>query len=182
MLRYLFILLIAVLLGYFTLQSKLNERKLDLPVYLRTDTIVKEHSTNVQIFTRSLYKPDSAETIKLKNDYSNIWAHLNNLYVTNDVEAGMEFYTEDWFKQIVKHYNGKQNSIIKRMDEQHQLHIQNWSSDGLVCTAVDSNVVLHTIFAHNMEQKSVVNMAVVLLFQGDNWRLDAIRVLSQSKY
>jgi hypothetical protein len=116
----------------------------------------------------------------LKKDYSNIWAHLNHLYATNDVVAGKEYYTEDWFKQICRHFNGIQQPVLTRTDEQHELHIQNWASDGLICTAIDSNVVFNTNFPDKTVRRTRAVIAVVLLLQGDHWRLDAIRIINET--
>jgi len=179
MLRILFISLLVLLLGFFFLQRRLNERNEEKPVFLRTDEIALAHQTKIQTTVHSLYKPDSLQLETLKKDYSNIWAHLNHLYASNDVEAGKEYYTEDWFKQICRHYNGVQQPLIKREDEQHELHIQNWSSDGLICTAIDSNVVLKTIYPDKKIQRTKASIAVVLLFQGDHWRIDAMRVIDE---
>jgi hypothetical protein len=180
MLRILFISLIVLLLGYFFLQGRLNERNGEKPVFLRTDEIALNHQTKIQTTVHSIYIPDSLQLESLQKDYSNIWAHLNHLYATNDVEAGKEYYTEDWFKQIVHHYNGAQQPLLTRTDEQHELHIQNWAWDGLVCTAIDSNVVLKTIYPDKTIQHTKANIAVVLLFQGDHWRIDALRLISES--
>lgn len=179
MLRILFISLIVLLSGFLFLQGRLNERNSEKPVFLRTDKIALNHRTTIQTTVHSMYKPDSLQLETLKKDYSNIWAHLNHLYATNEVEAGKEYYTEDWFKQICLHYNGLQEPLIKREDQQHELHIQNWSSDGLICTAIDSNVVLKTIYPGNKIQSTKANIAVVLLFQGDHWRIDAMRVIDE---
>lgn len=179
MLRILFISLLVLLLGFFFLQGRLNVRNEEKPVFLRTDEIALNHQTNIQTTIHSVYKPDSLQLETLKKDYSNIWAHLNHLYASNDVEAGKEYYTEDWFKQICSHYNGIQQPLVTRRDEQHELHIQNWASDGLVCTAIDSNVILHYQYPDKANKTTKANLAVVLLFQGDHWRIDAIRVIDE---
>lgn len=180
MLRILFISLIVLILGFFFLQGKLNVSNGVKPAFLVTDKIALNHHTTIQTSVHSLYKPDSLELLKLKTDYSNIWAHLNHLYATNDVEAGKEYYTEEWFKQLVRHYNAIQQPLITRTDEQHELHIQNWASDALICTAIDSNVVLHYNYPNNIKKTYKVNLAVVLLFEGDNWRIDAIRIIDET--
>jgi hypothetical protein len=179
MLRILFISLIILLLGFLFLQGRLNERNGEKPVFLRTDEIALNHQTKIQTTVHSIYKPDSLQLETLKKDYSNIWAHLNHLYASNDVEAGKEYYTEDWFKQICRHYSGVQQPLLTRTDEQHELQIQNWSSDGLICTAIDRNIILKTVYPGNKIQRTKANIAVVLLFQGDHWRIDAMRVIDE---
>jgi len=96
------------------------------------------------------------------------------------VEAGKEYYTEDWFRQLCLHYQGIQKPVITREDKQHELHIQNWSSDGLICTAIDSNVVFTYLYPDNHIDKTKATIALVLLYQGDHWRIDAIRVISET--
>lgn len=176
MMRILFISLILILAAFLFLQGRLNKRNEENPVFLRHDEIAAAHKTKINTAVHSIYKPDSAQLEKLKNDYSNLWAHLNHLYETNDVETGKEYYTEDWFKQINHHYNGFVPSTIKRSDVQHELHIENWAWDGLACTVSDSNVVLHYQYPDKSVKTTSANLELVLLFQGDNWRIDALRV------
>lgn len=178
MMRLLFILLLLLVAGFLFLQGRLNERNEEKPVFLRTDQIANAHQTNIEVSVHSLYKPDSLQLAILKRDYKNLWAHLNHLYQTNDVEAGKEYYTEDWFKQLVRHYNGTVCTGVSRTDEQHQLHIQNWAWDGLVCTAIDSNVVIRYQYPGQPVKTIKANLALVLLYQGDHWRLDALRFMS----
>jgi hypothetical protein len=116
----------------------------------------------------------------LQKDYANIWAHLNHLYQTNDVEAGKEFYTEDWFKQICSHYRNKIDTQIDRKDLNHFLEIQNWSSDGLICTAIDKNVNFIYNYPNHQIKKTRADIAVILHFQGDNWRIDALKILKET--
>ena len=179
--RWFFISVLATTGLFLFLQGRWKDRNDELPVFLRTDKRALAHHTQIQTTIHSLYRPDSLQLETLKKDYANAWAHLNYLYATNNVEAGKEYYTEDWFKQMVRHYNGKVKTNIIRYDEQHHLHIQNWASDGLACTAIDSNLVFKTIYPGNKIRRSRVHLAVVLLFQGDHWRIDALRVLRKEQ-
>ncbi len=180
--RWLFILFVGLIAGFLFLLIRKQQHNEALPVFLLTDTIAKEHHTNVNISINSLYKPATAEIDVLKKDYSAIWAHLNYLYETNDVEKGKEYYTEDWFKQICSHLDNKLiPSEVYRKDVEHNLLIQNWESDGLVCTVIDSNVVFKYTYANSHTIMSKATLAVVLLFQGDHWRIDAIRVINEKK-
>jgi hypothetical protein len=164
------------------LQSKIMQRNEEQPLFLREDIIADSHQTNITVKAHSLYLPTDAQTNNLAIDYANLWAHLNNLYATNNVEAGKEYYTEDWFKQICRHYNGIVKTSIKRTDVKHELHIINWSSDGLICTAIDSNVVFNYQYFDGTEKNTRADIAVVLLFQGDRWRLDGIRIINENKF
>lgn len=150
----------------------------EIPIFLRHDNIAAEHSTEIKLQFQSMYVPDTIQQKTLLKDYSAIWAHLNHLYNTNDVVQGKEYYTEDWFKEICSQYEAPIAGHITRKDSIHHLYVQNWSDDGLVCTAIDSNVVLLYQYPH----KQVItkeNLAIVLLFQGDHWRIDALTVLDQ---
>lgn len=179
MMRIVFICFIVLLTAYLFLQGRWNERNGEKPVFLRTDAITNAHQTKINITVHSIHKPDSFQLAMLKKDYSNIWAHLNHLYQTNDVEAGKEYYTEDWFKQINHHYNLPVQTNTIRTDEQHELHIRNWAWDDLVCTAIDSNLVLRYRFPDNTVKNTRATIAVVLLYQGDHWRIDALRVVKE---
>jgi hypothetical protein len=179
--RILFILFIALLSVFIFLQLRSQKPAEQLPVFLRADGIADEHDTDIDIRLHSRYKPAWFELDKLRKDYSDLWAHLNHLYSTNDVEAGKEYYTEDWFKQICSHYETKQEASIIRTDSAHQLNIINWASDGLVFTAIDSNVVLKYQYKDKSTKTTISDIAVVLLFQGDHWRLDAIRIINEKE-
>ena len=179
--RILFILVMVLTAGFLFLQGRLNERNGEKPVFLRTDEIANAHQTKIDIKVHSIYQPDSFQLAMLKRDYSNIWAHLNHLYETNEVEAGKEYYTEDWFKQINHHYNRKIQTGVKRTDEQHELHIQNWAWDGLVCTAIDSNLIFRYQFPDKTVKTTLATIAIVLLYQGDHWRVDALRLIKELK-
>lgn len=181
MLKLFFFGLGLLLIGYVLLESRVRQRTDDKPVFLRTDTIARAHNTQITIrLHTSRHRPSDVQLDALKTDYANLWAHLNHLYATNEVETGKEYYTEGWFKQICRHYRGKQPSVGSRSDLRHDLHLQNWSSDGLVCTAIDSNVVLTYHLRHQPALTTRATIAVALLYQGDHWRIDAMRVLQES--
>lgn len=173
--RLLFLVLIFVTGSLLFLNSRLNVRNGELPVFLLKDKIADAHNTDIYVTAHSIFKPDSLQIEILKRDYSNLWAHLNHLFETNDIEAGKEYYTEAWFKQINHHYQGVIISGIKRTDLQHNLQIQNWSMDGLACTVSDNNILFFYKYPDNKTRRSKVNLEMVLLYQGDHWRIDAIR-------
>jgi hypothetical protein len=181
MMRILFLLLIALLSGYFYLQGKVNQRIDELPSFLRTDAIANGHQTQIGASFHSNYLPTENQSNQLIEDYSNLWAHLNHLYATNDVTVGKEYYTEAWFKQLCQHYDGVQEPLIIRTDVQHQLHVMNWSKDGLVCNVIDSNVVFNYEFPDNINKKTMATIALALLYQGDHWRLDAFRIINEKE-
>lgn len=181
MVRILLYLLICLPLGYLLLLGLFSTPKDEIPVFLRTDAIAAAHQTKISLHPGSFYQPNAAQLEQLKADYGHIWAHLNHLYATNDITAGKEFYTEDWFRQLNHHFTGIRTPLVTRTDRQHDLHIQTWSRDGLVCTAIDSNAVLQYTYPDKTSEITSATVAVVLLFQGDHWRIDAIRVLSEER-
>lgn len=178
--KILFIVFVFLTATLLFLQSRLYERNGELPVYLRHDQIAADHSTNIDFTIKSIFKPDSIQIQTLKKDYSNLWAHLNHLHETNEIEAGKEYYTEDWFRQINHHYAGTIESGIKRSDLQHNLQVENWSTDGLACTISDKDVLLIYQFPDHTSRRSKVDLEMVLLYQGDHWRIDAIRVMDET--
>lgn len=173
----------VAVISLFFLVLRIKERQVtqEVPIFLKSDDIVNAHKTDIDILLQSKYEPDSFQLEVLKSDYSNIWAHLNYVYETNDILAGKEYFTEAWMKQMTTNYNGKlKSSVIIRQDVKHNLYIQNWSTDGLVCTAIDSNVELKYLFLDGQVKVNQANIAVVLLFQGDHWRVDAMRIIDES--
>jgi hypothetical protein len=180
MMRLLFISTIGVVVAYFVLQSRLTTNSTEKPIFLQTDEIAHTHQTLINTKIHSLIEPDSFQLETLKTDYSNLWAHLNHLYTTNDIETGKEYYTEDWFKQLNNQYTGKTKAAIVREDKEHNLHIINWDDDNLLCTAIDSNAVLCYYYPDKTIKKTKATLAIVLLLQGDHWRVDALRVISEN--
>lgn len=176
--KILFGLIIVIIVTLFVLKGSRSERNGELPVFMRADLIAENHQTKIDVQVHAIYQPDSFQLEMLKKDYSNIWAHLNHLYHTNDVEAGKEYYTEDWFKQIAGHYTRKTSSPVSREDLKHELHIQNWAEDGLVCSLIDSNVVIQYRLTDGKQLRTEkIHLAMALLLQGNHWRVDAIKVL-----
>lgn len=177
--RLLFILLICLSAGFLLLQGRWKERNGELPVFLKNDTIAERHTTLINMQVSSLIKPDSLQQLSLKKDYCNLWAHLNYLYSTNNVEAGKEYYTEEWFKQLSRNYTSNITLPVSRVDEVHNIYIKNWADDGLVCTVVDSNAIFKYNYAAGISKTIIANLAMVLLYQGDHWRIDALRILNE---
>lgn len=155
-----------------------NQTKRDgtLPLFLITDKIAASHRTVLTILNGSSLKADQLELNNFTQDYSSLWAHLNHLYNTNDVKAGKEYYTESWYRQICNNDLPLTNRIIHRKDVSHQVTITSWMKDGLVCTISDT-VVFDYTYDHNYTHRSKSTIAMALLFQGDHWRVDAIRIL-----
>ncbi len=175
MLRYFFLLLLVLSISLLFLNGRLQSTNSEIPVFLKYDTIANEHHSKFEVKVNASIPPNKQQLEDFIDDYSHIWGHLNYLYATNDVIAGKEYYSEDWFKQVCLQYKKKQNPIIQRSDLSHQVTIQNWAWDGLVCTITDI-VKLGYIFPNKNTSIKYLNIAMVLLYQGDHWRIDAIKV------
>ncbi len=177
--RYLFLAFAGVIVAYFCLLQPVMQRSSEKPVFLREDTIANAHVTNITTKVHSRYKPTTEQLASLVSDYAALWAHLNLLYANGDVEKGKEYYTEAWFNNLCSHYKGVMPVSAQRFDLQHDLHIINWSSDALVCNAIDSNVVFRYQYPDKKERYTCADIAIVLLFQGDHWRVDAMRMINE---
>jgi hypothetical protein len=179
MMRILFILFIIMLGLLLVLNGRLIERDSEKPVFLRVDETAALHHTEIKLFTHGIYHPYESEMEVVKKDFSSLWAHLNHLYATNDVETGKEYYTEYWFKQICDHYQGIQEQVVSRIDLKHELHINNWAWDGLAYTAIDSNVVFQYQYNDRTTTTTRADIALIMLFQGDHWRIDAMKIMNE---
>ena len=158
-----------------------NQQSDELPAFARIDKISRAHKTDIEIKTTSIVKPNEQQLAQLKLDYNALWAHLNHLYNTNDVETGKEYYTEGFFKAIsiqAKPIHG----VFNRKDQEHDITITEWARDGLVCVGIDSNVVLKYQNTKEEIQYTKATIAFALLFEGEHWRIDAINFLSEENY
>ncbi|WP_200977575.1 hypothetical protein [Echinicola sp. 20G] len=181
MMKVLFVgfMLLITLLFYVMGNGRVKESV--LPIFLQEDEIVEQHQTQVEITVHSKYKPNASQLEQFRQDYSGVWAHLNHLYRTNDVVAGKEFYTESWFRQLATKQVKTMESGIQRKDLFHDVHLMNWSADGLVCTIVDSTAVLEYDFPKVGKKFTLSTVAMVLLYQGDHWRIDGIRFIDEKE-
>ena len=143
-----------------------------LPDYVRLDRIAENHKPEMHWNHRSIFPPDTQSMIDFLRDYAALWAHLNHLRETNDVQAGKGYYTENWFKQICKH-PALQESGCQRRDLSHRIGIENWSQDKLICTLSDTVQLRYA--EGGMQRNAMALVWAVMLKQGDHWRLDAIR-------
>lgn len=178
--RILLCLFILLVMAYLFLEGNLKHKDATKPIFLVHDEIAKNHQTKIKISVESAHQPNEYQLAVLKSDYANIWAHLNHLYQTNEVEVGKEYYTEDWYKQICANYEKSVKNPIQRIDLSHELHIKTWATDALICTAIDSNVVFNNTYPNQKTKQTLANIAVVLHFQGDHWRIDALKILTET--
>jgi hypothetical protein len=182
--RIVYISFLILAVGFLFLQAKLIDRSFMLPAFLKHDPLANNHNAAITVTVDcGGLTPNEAQLDKLKKDYDALWAHLNYLYQTNDVEKGKEHYTEEWFRLIC---NGNPKACtlpVTRTDLAHELHIIDWSTDGLVCAAIDSNVHMMYTYKTANKKDSVVytsaSFAITMLYQGDYWRIDALHILSE---
>lgn len=181
MMKMLFIGL-ALLMGVFLfLFGKGMDRSSELPVFLQEDEIAQDHETVIDVRVKALKHPSSSQLEGFKTDYAAVWAHLNHLYQTNDIAAGKEYYTEDWFRNLAAGNTKKVSNGIHRKDLFHQVYLMNWSSDGLACTAIDSAAVLQYTLPQAGNKFTLATVAFTFLYQGDHWRIDAVRFIEENE-
>jgi hypothetical protein len=179
-----YILFIMLAVGFLFLQGKLIDRSFTLPVFLQYDPIAKAHNSAIDLTVHcGGLRPNESQLEILKTSYDALWAHLNYLYRSNDVEKGKEYYTEEWFRVLCKDNPPAFLLPVTRLDITHDLHVIDWSTDGLVCALVDSNVNLKYTYSTARGRDSSIytkaNYAITLLFQGDHWRLDAFHLMGE---
>lgn len=179
--RIIYLLFGSIILSFAILRIINKTPGQELPLFLKQDEIVENLKTPVEVKIHSKYKPDSFLLENLKSDYRNIWAHINHFYMTNDIMAGKEYYTESWMRQLSSNYDPHfRVNDLKRSVVSHHLYIQNWSTDGLVCTAIDSNAEFIYHYPNGQMYAVKTSIATILLYQGDHWRIDALRVIDQT--
>lgn len=178
--KYLIAIYCIICIGYLTTHSFQNETLSEIPTFIVPDTIAADTSTPLQLYIPDAILINANAQYRLRHDYKSIWKHLNNFYKYNNPNQGKEYYTQEWFKLISNNYASKTISPITRRDLNHEIHIQSWSDDGLVCTAIDSNVVLEYKLDNLSQDSSIIDtnhIALILLYQGDHWRIHAMNFL-----
>jgi len=170
-----FLLVGIVLFSRTSLQKKIEE----VPYFLRFDELASQHQAEIKTNILASFPPSEEQVKILEKDYLAIWAHLNQLYETNDLRPRKERFTEKFYQSLAKTYQGNISGAVQREDLSHQLYVINWSRDGLACQLVDSAVVLNYKFPQGATQSTQAVIAMVLHFQGDNWRLDGLKIIEE---
>lgn len=178
MTKYLIHIFFVVLVAFVVMTILKNQKEEKLPAFAQVDHIALNHDPKIQTTISSTISPSREQIAILEKDYASIWAHLNHLYASNEVEVGKEYYTKDFFKAISKNASRMQ-SILKRTDLEHHLEITEWARDGLVCIATDSNVTIEYQTAQKEKFYTKATLVVALLLQGEHWRIDAIEFLNE---
>lgn len=179
MIRYLipsFCILVSLLL-FSRLQ--LQPKQQEIPYFLNYDQLAADHQSNIEVHVHAARKPNEAQVKQVLQDYDAIWAHLNYLYWKDDLLPGRERFTEQFYKNLASNYRAGGTGEIQRNDLRHDLHIINWSRDGLACHLIDSAAVLEYQFPNGILRYTEAKVAFSLVFQGDNWRVDALRFLEE---
>lgn len=159
--------------------ARIRSSHSEVPYFLRYDSLALNASPQIDIQVNSIEKPDIVQLEKLEKDYIAIWAHLNYLYQHPDPRPSQERFTERFYRNLAKNYQKGEAGSIQRKDSQHHLFIKTWSRDGLSCNLLDRDAQLTYLFPDGSSQTVTATVAVSLLFQGDNWRLDAIRFINE---
>lgn len=172
--RYLLYLLFLLGISLYIIVASNPKPFLVQPNFLIDDPIRGNDSPYISIHNHSLNSLSLDQIDLFKNDYISIWKHLDHFHNTNDMVVGKQFYSEPFFKQLVKDNPTVFSTKLRRMSLHHKVYIKNISPDGLICTILDSNILIK-YQTSQYYYFDTINVAMVLLFQGDNWRVDAIQ-------
>ncbi|GMQ30597.1 hypothetical protein [Algoriphagus confluentis] len=179
MTRYIFIsffVLVGILL--FSLAS-LQKVKPEPPYFLRFDERAFNHQTQMNLRVESSVEPTDDQLRTLEKDLVAIWAHLNYIYESNDLKPGKDRFTERFYQSLSEAYPGQLSGAVKRQDISHLVIIKNWSRDGLACQLIDSSAVIQYHLPSGDSIQTQASIAMALYFQGDNWRLDALKIINE---
>ncbi len=161
--------------------ARLQEKNDEIPYFLRYDSLAANSNPKIDLEVGSSIEPTEQQLEKLVEDYAAIWAHLNHLYQHPNPKPSKERFTERFYLHLAKNYIAGPSSSIQRKDLSHFIHIKTWSEDGLSCNILDENAQFSFELPDGSVQTTASTIAMSLLFQGDNWRLDAIRFIDGKK-
>lgn len=181
MTRYIFIsffVLVGILL--FSLAS-LQKVKPEPPYFLRFDERAFNHRTQLNLEVQSSVEPTLEQLNTLEKDLKAIWAHLNYIHESNDLKPGKDRFTERFYQSLAEAYPGQLFGAVKRQDISHQVIVKNWSRDGLACQLIDSAAVIQYRLPSGDSIQTQASIAMALYFQGDNWRLDALKIINEKR-
>ena len=172
-----FLLIVGFLL---ITMARIRQTNDAVPYFLRYDSLAMNSNPSLEIKVESVYTPTEQQLVKLEQDYKAIWAHLNYLYQHPDPTPSKDRFTERFYINLAENYKEGQPGAVQRKDVSHSLLIKTWSRDGLSCNLLDSLAEFSYTFPDGTTQNSTGLIAVSLLFEGDNWRLDAIRFIDET--
>lgn len=171
-----YLIFIVVIFGVtlYVIYHNQHDPALITPFFRQKDLIINNNSPDVRIINQSMTHLSNTQADILKSDYLNIWFHLDNLHNTNDIESGKSYYTEEFYRFLVSNLESAPHGNLLRRTYNHDVSIVNFSPDGLICTLTDRNILLKYETPVNY-YFDTVNVAMVLLYQGENWRIDALQ-------
>ena len=172
--KYYSILLIFLGISIYILIANRKDLSNTLPYFRIADPLIGTEIPQYPIKNKSFIHVSNDRIALLKRDYLNIWSHLDHLHNTNDQISGKRFYTEDFFNSLVRIHSLGKNRLLKRKNLSHNVIIYNISPDGLICTIIDSSIMLEYV-TPSYYYFDTINVAMVLLYQGENWRIDAVQ-------
>ena len=169
-----FLMIVGILLASM---ARLQEKNDDIPYFLRYDSLAANSNPIIELEVVSTQVPTEEQLEKLKKDYAAIWAHLNQLYQYPNPKPSKERFTERFYLHLAKNYQEGASGSIQRKDISHSIQVQTWSRDGLSCNILDQRAEFNLTFPDGSTETQTSKIALSLLFQGDNWRLNAIRFI-----
>lgn len=178
--KYFLLFYFILSIWFITTNSFQNEIKSEIPSFVIPDSVAADTTAKLKLIIPASISINPDARLDLQKDYKAIWQHLNHFYKNNDPIIGKEYYTQQWFELISKDFHKPITSPITRQDHNHELHIQSWSDDGLICTAIDSNLILSYHYPTNTGDslvKDTTHIALILFYQGEHWRIHAMNHL-----
>ncbi|MDN3205625.1 hypothetical protein [Algoriphagus sediminis] len=182
MTRYIFIsffVLVGILLFSLATLQKIQPEP---PYFLRFDERAFNHQTQLNLEVQSSVEPTPGQLTTLEKDLKAIWAHLNYIYESNYLKPGKDRFTERFYQSLAEAYPGQLSGSVKRQDLSHHVIIKNWSRDGLACQLIDSAAVFQYHLPAGDSIQTEASIAMALYFQGDNWRLDALKIINEKPF
>jgi hypothetical protein len=171
-----YLILIVVIIGVilYVIYYNQHDPALITPFFRQKDQIIQYDKPDIRIINQSMTHISNTQVEILKRDYLNLWFHLDHLHNTNDIVSGKSYFTEDFFRFLLSNHESALHGNLLRKTYNHDVSIVNFSPDGLICTLTDRNILLKYETPVNF-YFDTVNVAMVLLYQGENWRIDALQ-------
>ena len=173
--KYYFTIIILIALSFYVILLYRNDTKLSTPYY-RTSEMYENNQYPTYAFSNKSFNAISFDRIeKIKKDYLFIWSALDLIHNTNDINESKKYCTEEFYKQLSTNYFPVPNIRFHRTSLTHHLSIMAISPDGLICSIIDSNLLIKYL-TPTFYYFDTINVAVILFYQGENWRIDALQV------
>lgn len=170
---FIFSFIIMIVIIYVIRYNKHNPTMLS-PYYLQSDLREQKENTDIFVKNKSITQISNSQIEIIKKDYQKIWLFLDKLHNTNDILSGKKYFTEEFYKFLLVNHKSGYAGNFSRKTYNHDISIVNITPDGLICALIDSNILVkyETPLYYYFD---TVHVAVVLLYQGENWRVDALQ-------